>query len=325
MIAENADILAVIVNYRTPDLTINALASLQDQRRQLPQLRVIVTNAPAGDDSQQRITQAIIDNGWSNWVSFKQLDRNGGFAFGNNAAIKPAMESDAPPRYVLLLNPDTVVRPGAIESLHQFLETHPAVGMVGSRLEDPDGTPQASAFRFPGILSELLWTMRLGLLSKLFSNHVIAQPIQNTSHQTDWVAGASVLVRREVFEQVGLLDDGFFLYYEEVEFCLRAKRAGWQCWYEPCSHVVHLVGAASGISDTRKQSPRRPAYWFESRRRYYLRSFGRCAALLADTCWLLGYTIWRLRRAVQRKPDLDPPKFLSDFFKHSVFCRGFGI
>jgi GT2 family glycosyltransferase len=309
---QNTDILVVIVNYRTPDLTIDALASLQTQRMQQLKLRVVVTNAPAGDDSQQRIMHAITEHGWSDWVTFEQLDRNGGFAYGNNVGIKPALMSDNPPRYVLLLNPDTVVQQGAVVSLCDFLEAHPNAGLVGSRLEDPDGTPQASAFRFPGIISELLWTMRLGLISRLFSQYVIAPPIQNIAHQTDWVAGASMLVRREVFEQIGLLDEGFFLYYEEVEFCLRAKRAGWQCWYEPQSHVVHLVGAASGISDTRKQAPRRPAYWFESRRRYYLRSFGKCTALLADTSWLLGYTCWRVRRAIQRKPDLDPPSSAKD-------------
>lgn len=319
------DILVVVVNYRTPQLTIDALASLEVERLKIPHMHVVVTNAPSGDDSQRRITQAITKNDWSSWVTYKQLDHNGGFAYGNNIGIKPELHADAPPRYVLLLNPDTVIRQGAVASLQQFLESHPKVGMVGSRLEDPDGTPQASAFRFPGALSELVSTMRLGLLSRILKKHVLAPPIQDTAHETDWVAGASMLVRREVFEQIGMLDEGFFLYYEEVEFCLRAKRAGWQCWYEPASHVVHLVGAASGISDTRKQAPRRPAYWFESRRRYYLRSFGKWTALMADTCWLVGFSLWRIRRAIQRKPDLDPPKFLADFFKHSVFCKGFGI
>jgi GT2 family glycosyltransferase len=319
----NVDILVVIVNYRTPELTIDALASLAVERKHVPDMHVIVTNAPAGDDSEQRIMDAIVQCNRSDWVTFKQLDKNGGFAYGNNAGIQPAMQSNQPPNYVLLLNPDTVVREGAIASLRSFLQAHPSAGMVGSRLEDPDGTPQASAFRFPGIVSELVSTMRLGLLSKLLKRFVMAPPIQDHAHETDWVAGASMLVRREVFEQIGFLDEGYFLYYEEVEFCLRAKRAGWQCWYEPASHVVHLVGAASGISDTRKKAPRRPAYWFESRRRYYLGSFGKTKALLADTCWLIGFSLWRIRRAVQRKPDLDPPLFLRDFFKHSVFCKGF--
>jgi len=322
---EKTNILVAIVNYQTPGLTIDALASLETQRSDIPGLQVVVTNAPGGDDSQQRITDAITKHRWESWVTFKQLDHNGGFAYGNNAAIMPALKSDNPPAYVLLLNPDTVVRQGAIASLYDFLESHPKAGLVGSRLEDPDGTPQVSAFQFPGILSELISTMRLGLLSKLLSAYVVAKPLKNKAHQTDWVAGASMLVRTEVFEQVGMMDEGFFLYYEEVEFCLRAKRKGWQCWYEPQSHVVHLVGAASGISDTRKQSPRRPAYWFESRRRYYLQSFNKMTAVLADACWLVGFVLWRIRRAIQRKPDMDPPKFLGDFFKHSVFFKGFKI
>lgn len=320
---QKIDILVVIVNYRTPTLTIDALGSLAIQKCE--NLFVVVANAPSGDNSQQQITDAIKNKNWSSWIDFVQLDHNGGFAYGNNVGIKHILDSNNPPKYVLLLNPDTVVCDGAINCLYKFLEANPKAGLVGSRLEDPDGTPQASAFRFPGIISEFVSTMRFGMLSKLLSKFVLASPIKNIPHQTGWVAGASVLIRSEIFQQIGLLDEKFFLYYEEVEFCLRAKRAGWQCWYEPKSQVVHLVGAASGISDTRKKAPRRPTYWFESRRRYYIQSYGKMTAILADTAWLLGYSLWSLRRFIQRKPNLDPPKFLIDFFKNSVFYKGFDL
>ena len=125
-----------------------------------------------------------------------------------------------------------------------------------------------------------------------------------------------------MFEKVGLLDERYFMYYEEVDFCLRARRAGFTCWYVPASRVVHFVGAASQISDARKHRRRRPAYWFESRRRYFTQNHGRPYALLADAAYATAFALWRIRRAIQRKPDPDPPQFLTDFLRHSTVGRG---
>jgi GT2 family glycosyltransferase len=124
-----------------------------------------------------------------------------------------------------------------------------------------------------------------------------------------------MIVRRQVFDAVGLMDDDYFLYFEEVDFCLRAKRAGWPCWYVPSSHVVHLVGQASGVTDTKRPAKRVPRYWFESRRRYFVKSHGRMYKGLADVVWLFGFGLWRLRRVLQRKQDTDPPHLFWDFFR----------
>ncbi|MEL7238670.1 MAG: glycosyltransferase family 2 protein, partial [Planctomycetota bacterium] len=152
-----------------------------------------------------------------------------------------------------------------------------------------------------------------------------APPVRDDAHQTDWVAGASMLVRREVFEQAGLMDERYFMYFEEVDFCRRAMEAGWPCWYVPSSRVVHLVGQASGVTDAKKQNKRRPAFWFESRRRYMLKNLGKLRATLADLCFMTGFATWRLRRRLQRKPDQDPQKFLTDFAGQSVFAKGFRL
>ncbi len=130
------------------------------------------------------------------------------------------------------------------------------------------------------------------------------------------------MIRREVFEAVGLLDEAYFMYFEEVDFCLRAARAGWRCWYVPASRVVHLVGQSSGVTDPRLRK-RRPAYWFESRRRYFVKNHGAVVAMLADAAWAAGFAVWRVRRFLQRRQDNDPPKLLLDFIRHSVFVRGF--
>jgi N-acetylglucosaminyl-diphospho-decaprenol L-rhamnosyltransferase len=315
-------LLIVIVNYRTANLTIDCLRSLEAEVQSVPNASVIVTDNCSGDDSCKILAEAIAVQGWQDWVTLQPLLRNGGFSFGNNEAFRAALDSSAPPEFFLLLNPDTVVRPGALRSLLDFLISHPAVGILGSRLEDLDGTAQRSAFRFPSILGELEDGLRLGLATRLLQRWCVAPPSQPRNHPADWVAGASMLVRRQVLEEIGLLDEGYFMYYEEVDFCRRAREVGWECWYQPASRVVHLVGQSSGVTD-RKQRRRRPAYWFDSRRNYFLKHHGRAYALLADLVWAAGYSLWRCRRFLQRKEDTDPPLLLVDFIRHSSWVRGF--
>lgn len=315
-------LLVVIVNYRTASLTIDCLHSLVSEVRSVPGTRVVVTDNNSGDDSVERIGSAIETEGWGDWASLMPLERNGGFAYGNNAAIRPALQSTNPPIYVLLLNPDTIVRPGALKALVDFMNKHPDVGIAGSRLEDPDGTPQRSAFRFHTVLSELESGIRLGVVSKILSNWIVAPPVSDEIHQTDWVAGASMIVRREVFETAGLMDEDYFMYYEEMDFCLQANKAGWSCWYVPQSRVVHLVGQSSGVTDTKRPPKRQPQYLFDSRRRYFIKNYGWLYAALADHAWASGFSLWRVRRVLQGRPDPDPPKALSDFLRNSVVFRG---
>jgi hypothetical protein len=314
-------LIVVIVNYRTPDLTIDCLRSLVSEVRSLPGTRVVVSDNDSGDGSVEKIGTAIKTEGWGDWVSLMPLERNGGFAFGNNAVIRPILQSTNPPPYILLLNPDTIVHPGALQALIDFMDEHPKVGIAGSRLEEPDGTPQCSAFRFHTVFSELDSGLNLGIVSKLLSRWVVWPPIPEEACQTDWVAGASMIVRREVFEAVGLMDEEYFMYYEEMDFCLQAKKAGWSCWYVPKSRVVHLVGQSSGVTDTKRPPKRRPQYWFDSRRRYFLKNYGWLYTALADAIWASSFALWRLRRAIQGKPDTDPPQVLSDFLRNSVFFK----
>jgi GT2 family glycosyltransferase len=326
-------LLVVIVNYRTPDLTIDCLRSLAADGALSEGTppgssagagrQVVVVDNASPDDSPSRIAQAIAAGGWSSWASVVAAPKNGGFAYGNNLAVREALAGDAPPEYVLLLNSDTLVRPGAIDSLVRFLDARPEVGIVGSRLEDPDGTPQCSAYRFPTIRSEFAEAVRLGLVDRMLADHLIWPGTSEAACPIDWVAGASMLVRSEVFRRIGLMDEAYFLYYEEVDFCLRARRAGFPCWYEPASRVVHLVGKSSGVT-SRAEAKRRPDYWFDSRRRYFLQNHGRLYAALVDLVWSAGYAARRLKETLLRRPNSDSPRLLFDYLRHSVFVRGFG-
>lgn len=321
---ESMKIQIVIVNYRTPELTIDCLQSLVDNAVLTEGVRVTLVDNYSCDDSVAILSQAIEQNGWQEWIDWMPIDTNGGYAHGNNVAIRAGLGSNDPPDYVWLLNPDTVVHQGGLQHLVDFLEANPNVGIAGSRLEDPDTTPQRSAFRFPTFWSEVDDGLRLGLVSRFLRRFVVAPPVPKKQRRADWVAGASMLVRREVFEQVGLLDEDYFMYYEEVDFCRQASLAGWDCWYVPSSRVVHLVGQASGVTNKQIVPKRRPKYWFDSRRRYFVKNHGAVYAMIADVSWASCYSIWCVRSKLQRKSNNDPPKYLVDFVRNSVFFQGFG-
>lgn len=302
----------VIVNYRTPELAVDCLHSLAPQAGCLGGGRVLVMDNASGDDSAERIRAAIEREGWQDWAETVALDRNGGFAFGNNAGIHLALADAQPPDYVLLLNPDTIVRPGAIAALVEFMDANPDAGIAGSLLEARDGRVDCSAHRIHSPLSELDGGARLGLLSRLLSRHVVSPPVREVPHSCDWVSGASMMVRRQVIEEIGLMDEGFFLYFEEVDYCWRAKKAGWEVWYVPPSRVLHLEGAATGIKTA---AIRRAGYWYDSRRRFFIKHYGIAGLLLADALWAIGRLSLLLRNILRlggKGVDADPKWFMSD-------------
>lgn len=342
-------LMIVIVNYKTPKLTVDALVSLEpeiaalnagDEVLEGMAVRVVVVENGSGDDSVHILRQAIAQHGWT-WCELLVQEKNLGFSGGNNVALRPALalprsiagggEAGARPDYFVLLNPDTLVRPGGMRELVKFMQGHPEVGIAGSRLEDPDGTPQRSAFKFPHPWTELNDTLRIAFLEKSVPRSVMAPPVRSEAHLTDWVAGASMIIRPEVFEDIGLLDEGYFVYFEEVDFCLRASRVkrngkhgvrgggGWECGYVPASRVVHLIGMASQVNNPSMVPKRRPRYWFDARKRFYRKNYGLVTSLLADLAWMSGYLVFRVRRWVQRRPTNDPPRFFRDFVRYTYF------
>lgn len=317
-------LLIVIVNYKSAPLTVNCLRTLESEVKALPGTHVTVVENDSRDDSLTQIQTAIDAENWQDWVKLIASDYNGGYAYGNNMGIRPALESENPPQYVLLLNPDTRVHSGALQALLDFMEEHPQAGIAGSSFEDDNGNPWPYAFRFPTILSEVNEGFRIGIITKLLNRWIVPRTMeQDKPQQIDWLPGASMMIRREVFEQVGLMDEGYFLYYEETDFCLQAKRQGWECWYVPESHVTHICGQSTGVTKINNPKKKRlPQYWFDSRRRYFLKNYGLLYTAIADAVWISGFATWRLRRAIQGKPDRDPPKYLSDFIQNSVFFQG---
>jgi len=302
----------VIVNYKTPQLVAACLVSLEKQVPELNFDQVFIVDNNSNDNSVEIISKSIESNNWSDWCQVISAECNGGFSFGNNTGIRLAMSGDNNPDYIMLLNPDTLVKPDSVQSLIDFMDNHPKVGIAGSRLENEKGGLECSAHTFPSPLGELEGGARLGVISKLLSRYVVTPPLRDEAHRCDWVSGASMIIRREVIEDIGLLDEGYFLYFEEVDFCNRAKKAGWECWYVPNSVVMHIEGASTEIHSN---SVRRPAYWYNSRRRYFVKHYGVMGLIFTDLLWSVGRTSYLLRRILRlgaQSPNNDPKWFMFD-------------
>jgi N-acetylglucosaminyl-diphospho-decaprenol L-rhamnosyltransferase len=279
----------VIVHYKTPRLLEECIATV------LPEIdpaldRIFVVDSASGESDVAQIRSLAAFPA----VTLFESSKNLGFAGANNLAIRHA-QAVSPPDYFLLLNPDTLIRPGAFATLLAFLRNHPDAACVGPRLEYPDATPQLSAFGDHTPVSELLRGANIGVLTRLLNRWQVYGQIKNTPHRADWLAGACVLLRASVLDETGLLDDNFFMYYEEADFFRRARKRGLHAWYEPAAHVVHLVGQSSGVT-TLSAAKRLPAYWFDSRHRYFRKHYGYLGTLVADTAWLTGHLLMRARR-----------------------------
>jgi N-acetylglucosaminyl-diphospho-decaprenol L-rhamnosyltransferase len=315
------ELVVAIVNYGTPELVIDCLASLAEHRAECPGMAVVVADNASPDRSAEQIAHAIAENGWGGWVRLSVMPRNGGFGYANNAIIRDYLSAGHAPKYFWLLNSDTVVRPGAIRALLDFMERHPKVGMAGSRLEDPDGTVQHSAFQFPSVAAEFEASVRLGVVTKLLNRWRVAPPITDVNTRYDWLSGASLMIRTEVLQQGEIFDERYFLYYEEVDLCLRMHRQGWQCWYVPASRVIHLVGKSTGVTERGIRPRRRAPYWFESRRYYYIKHHGRLYATMADLALAAGTLVALVRSGLGGRPALCPERFLSDLARHTAILH----
>ncbi len=306
----------VLVTFRSARLAIECLRSIDTERSaSAREIRAVVVDNASGD--LPVVAEAVAGNHWGSWVSVLLAPRNGGFAYGNNLGIRCALERN-PSDYLLLLNPDTEVRAGAIETLARFLDAHPEIGIAGSGFENLDGSEWPIAFRFPSLLSELCAALDVGPVTRIFARWAVARQMSRLAQPTDWICGACMMIRPAVIRSIGGFDEGYFLYFEETDFCLRAKRAGFPTWYVPESRVMHIGGQSTGVTERNSRPRRLPGYWFESRRRYFRTALGRGRAVTADLLVLLLYPLGWLKRLALGRSSASVPHFWRDLARASV-------
>jgi GT2 family glycosyltransferase len=309
------DIAVIIVSYKSAGLTIDCLRSIAVERpKSALRIRAVVVDNASGDAAA--IRQAIEENQWSPWVTLVEAPKNGGFAYGNNLAIQHAY-ANAPPSYVHLLNPDTLVLEGAIDELVGFLEAHPQAGIAGSRQEDFQGNAWSFAFRFPSIVGEFESGLQFGVVTRLLKRWTTRIEAISVPQPVDWVCGASMMVRPAVLEKIGGFDENFFLYFEETDFCDRAQKAGFTTWFVPQSRIIHLTGRSTQVGTEEEKPKRMPPFWFESRRRFFAKKYGPLYAKVADIIAMTAYGLGALKLAFQGRRDRGIPHYVKDLFRHS--------
>jgi len=273
----------VLLNYKTPDLIVDCLRSID--REDLGDGQVIIVDNASNDGSIEIINNAIYEEKWNEWVSIIESSVNGGFAAGNNLGI----ESDKADAYVLL-NSDTLVKPGLFRELREAMDQHPNAGLIAPAIVDEEGKPDVSAFRWLTPWGELVRAARMRMFDRLFARHNVIFPLPDSGGpvEPDWVGFACVLIRHEVIENVGLLDDRYFMYFEDVDYCRRVREAGWGVLYWPNARIVHFLGGSSGVSGNDGEPKRAPAYYYQARSRYFRTYYGQKGLFVANVAWTIG-------------------------------------
>lgn len=288
------ELSCVIVNYRTPQFLLDCLPGLLSELEPMNAAVLIVDNN-SGDDSVAMLNSWIDDHKAADRVKLIRSDKNSGFAGGNNTGIKARRA-----KHYLLLNSDTIVRPGSIRTLLQTAAQYPEAGLYSPRLEWSDGTGQESCFRFHTPVSEMTGAAQTGFIDRLFSRFTVPLSVQTEIARPEWTSFACVLIRDEVFQQVGLLDEGYFMYFEDVEFCRRARKAGWGIVHNPDARVVHLRGGSSPVKAQTRLKKRVPRYFYESRTRFFYQAHGWLGLTAANLLWWLGRLVSKTRQLLGR-------------------------
>ena len=310
-----------IVNYRTGKMTIAAVQSVLDALGDITADVIVVDNA-SGDGSAESIAEWMSQLNDAR-VQLVRSDVNSGFSGGHNLGMKSAPDAD----YYLVLNSDALLRPDFFDAILTPALADPKVGLVAPQLEYDDGEIQISCFRFASPASEVMRGAQTGPVTKLLKHHVIAIPNPPVPSQIEWASFACILLCGDMVKDIGPMDEGYFLYFEDSEYALRATRAGWKVKHTAKARAVHFRGGSGPVKEIQAEKKRLPAYYWRSRTRFLRQAYGRSGPLRGNLGWILGRIIAQTRRLTGRtvpaihdhewgdiwigftdplKPDLEP-------------------
>jgi len=229
----------IVVNWNAKELLKGCLRSIQKNMVQIDGEVLVVDNG-SGDGSPEVVKREF------SWVRLLRNKENVGFARANNQAIRVSEG-----RYILLLNPDAVLRRGALDKMIKYIRAHPEAGIVAPKLLNADSSLQLSCQSFPSLRTEFFHSTLLEELfpkNRIIGNYRMTNWDHNSIREVDWVSGACMMVRRETIDEVGLLDESIFMYAEDIDWCYRIKNAGWKICYLPQAKVIHYQSEIAKIN-----------------------------------------------------------------------------
>jgi len=276
------DLTVAIVTWNVRELLRQCLKSVFDNTSGI-KFEVFVSDNGSTDGSIEMLKNefprvGLIENG-----------ANVGFTKANNRVIEKASG-----RYVILLNSDTVVTPGSLEKLVAFMDGHPEAGAVGPKLEYPDKSPQPSCKSFPTLETEIYRALFLDQIfpkSRVFGKYNMSWWDHGDMREVDQPMGAALLVRKEVIERVGMLDENITFWFDEVDWCRRIKDAGWKIFFDPGSLIYHYKNKGFSQWKGLRKSLNAASIWRWSRNYYFTKHHGRLSALAVKALDLLQIII----------------------------------
>lgn len=285
-----------IINYRTVALTIACIESVLADMGEIDGEIVVIDNA-SGDGSDALIASWIEDNPHQTPIRLIRSETNSGFSGGHNQGFTAVSAN-----YYLVLNSDAALRPGFLSKILESAQNNPNAGLIAPRLEDEDGTVQTSCFKFHRPATEFIRGACSGPVTRLLDRwNLPLGPTPDPMH-IEWASFACILVRSQMITDIGLMDEGYFLYFEDVELCLRARRAGWDLLYVPEARAIHHRGGSGPVKTLRKAHKQLPVYYWRSRTRYFTQAYGRIGPWVANFSWHAGRMLAYLRWLTGRRP-----------------------
>ncbi len=288
------EVAVSIINYRTAELTLQCIRSVLDDMDGLEGMVVVVDNF-SNDGSTEQIETWIASQPAGTPVRLVRSPVNSGFSGGHNQGIK-AVDAET----YLVLNSDAVLRPGFLRTLLGAHREMPDIGLLAPVIEYNTGGIQNSCFRFPGPLSELVRSARSGIVTRLFSRHDVALGPDPDPESIEWVSFACVLLSGRMVRDIGPMDEGYFLYFEDAEYCLRAARAGWGIRQIRTARLVHFRGGSGPVKTLYDQRARMPRYYYSSRTRFLYQAHGMGGLIATNLLWYVGRVIKHSYRLVGR-------------------------
>ncbi|MEM9810008.1 MAG: glycosyltransferase family 2 protein, partial [Pseudomonadota bacterium] len=265
-------VTVLIVNYKAADLVLQNLPNLTAERQGVERLDIVLVENASPDDSFQALQKGVAELGWEDRVELIRSPVNGGFAAGNNLGLRAIYARAEQPDGVLLLNPDTDFFPGALRALCEAAEAYPEAGGLGGRALNEELKPRGCCYRYPSFANEI---SRVPGVFHLMPEHLRETEMLVDAREPgpcDWVSGSCFLIKRAALEDVPFFDEGYFLYYEETDFCRRMNDAGWKIYHVPAARFVHVGGQSTGIKAQRAKVGDLPLYWYDSWRRYHMKN-----------------------------------------------------
>ena len=298
------DVTVVIISYNVAELLNKCITSIKRETNCSHEIIVVDNNSK--DNSVEMLKTYHPD------VRLIQNEMNVGFAKANNQAFKKAKG-----RYLLMLNPDTIVLDSAIDKLVKFMDEHPGIGACGPKNLNPDMTLQHNCHHFPTLYTRLVEHLQLTRFfprTKVFGREHMTYWDYNEIKEVDWITGCSLLIRKKALDQVGLLDEKYFMYTEETDLCFRLKKAKWKTVFYPLAAIIHY-GGQSALSQNKEKVFAKSiiTYLFTTRYYFFKKHYGYTSYIILKIIDFLYYSlifiknIFRFDRNI-RKVKLEQSK-----------------